>query len=302
MNENTLNNILAYIDNHIRQKIALEKLAGIAGYSPFYFSRLFSERMGISVTSYIRTRKLQFSLMDLLAGNKVIDVAMQYSFESHEGFTRSFTKLFGSAPKTVRKYLYAYQVPPYIVPPLNQWEETIMKTTKNKTEDMHRILFEFLNQSFMEAEKGYCTEIQLELFPDNHVRILDNGRGIPLSSDRGKAHDSINRIFAGYPVTNIEYNSLDDFDHPGLQTACSLCEELTIIVYKNNTRYQQDYKKGIAQHDLTCHASAHAAGMEIILLPDKDIFGGLSFSRETITRWLEQTPYGRKYVTVRPFC
>lgn len=47
MNEEIWKRILSYIDDHIREKIDLAVLAELAGYSPFYFSRLFSETMGI---------------------------------------------------------------------------------------------------------------------------------------------------------------------------------------------------------------------------------------------------------------
>jgi AraC-like DNA-binding protein len=57
MNNDTLEKVLAYIDNHIQQKINLSDLSEIAGYSPFYFSRLFSEAMGMPVIGYIRIRK-----------------------------------------------------------------------------------------------------------------------------------------------------------------------------------------------------------------------------------------------------
>ncbi len=306
MNENNLNSVLHYIDEHIRQKIPLKTLAGIAGYSPFYFSRLFSEHMGISVTSYIRIRKLQFSLMDLLEGGKVIDTAMRYSFESHEGFTRSFTKLFGSTPKTARKYLNSYQIPPYVVPAQNRLEENVMQTAKNLTNDLHQILFAFLEQSLTECEEGHADTILLELLPDGRARIRDNGRGIRLTADHAKNQEAVNRIFSGHPVTNFEYGNLEEFDHPSLQTACSLCEELTVTVYKENTACSQDYKKGIAQHDLSCCAPKQQAGkpdtkpgMEILLLPDRDIFGNLSFSKDRILRYLQSVPNGMKYCTIR---
>ena len=98
MSTEILKEILAYIDEHIYEKISLLELAEMAGYSPFYFSKLFSEIMGMPITGYIRIRKLQYALGSLLEGRKVLDVSLMYAFDSHEGFTRSFTQLFGSTP------------------------------------------------------------------------------------------------------------------------------------------------------------------------------------------------------------
>lgn len=63
MSTEILKEILAYIDEHIYEKISLLELAEMAGYSPFYFSKLFSEIMGMPITGYIRIRKLHMRLV-----------------------------------------------------------------------------------------------------------------------------------------------------------------------------------------------------------------------------------------------
>lgn len=57
--EYIFSDVLTYIDDHIHEKISLGELAELAGYSPFYFSKIFSVTMGMPVTGYIRVRKLQ---------------------------------------------------------------------------------------------------------------------------------------------------------------------------------------------------------------------------------------------------
>lgn len=101
--------VLEYIEDHITEKISLKELADLAGYSPYYFSKLFTDIYGMPVTGYIRIRKLQYSVGSLLSSMKVIDVALLYSFESHEGFTRSFVRLFGSSPSVIKQHLKQYR-------------------------------------------------------------------------------------------------------------------------------------------------------------------------------------------------
>jgi len=72
MNGDILEKVLAYIDAHIYEKINLSDLSEIAAYSPFYFSKLFSEAMGMPVTGYIRIRKLQHALVSLLEGLNIV--------------------------------------------------------------------------------------------------------------------------------------------------------------------------------------------------------------------------------------
>ena len=233
--------ILAYVDCHIHEKIDLRSLAEIAGYSPFYFSRIFVEEMGMPVTGYIRIRKLQYAAVSLLEGRKVLEVAMLYAFDSHEGFTRAFTRLFGSTPSTVRKYLVSYTVPGFAVPT----EKRRYLMTESKREDLrygrHQLIFETVRQSLEEAAEGFCTRVEIMLLPDGRVRIRDNGRGLPLSEDIQADRMVLNKILAGKPVTNAEYSQMGDLVQAGMQTVNSLCESLQVMVYRDGRSFRQDY-------------------------------------------------------------
>ncbi len=287
MNKEELKVLLDYIEQHINEKIYLDELSKLAGYSPFYFSRLFSEIMGTSVTTYIRVRKLQYAMMSLIEGKKVIDVSNQYAFESHEGFTRSFSKLFGSSPKTVRKYLAAYSVPEYVIPGISSRKDGFnMKKEENLLHDMHEIVFSFIQESVEEAKSGYCTDITIKLLPDNIISICDNGRGLPLSDNKETNQQIFTRILAGAPITRMDYNRMEDIHDINLQIANSLCEFLQVTVYKSNQAYMQKYVRGIAQQEIICKKTDHISGMCIELKPDKRIFADNVFSKELIESWI----------------
>ena len=289
MNKVILEKILAYIDEHIYEKISLNELVQIAGYSPFYFSRLFSEHMGMPVTSYIRIRKMQYAIVSLLEGKGVLDVAMMYAFESHEGFTRSFTQLFGQPPSIIKRFLESYEVPQYVVPNIDDRRTTMdMVKQKNLEENMYQLIYEVLKASLEEVRQGYATKIAVEVLPENKVRITDDGRGIPLSEDIYASTKVLNKILAGYPVTNLEYSQMGDFSQMSLQTVNSLCESLTVKVYRNGMKYVQDYVRGVAQHKLLMEECVHKSGMEMILKPDGEIFGQLVLQEDIITEWLNK--------------
>lgn len=287
MNSEIMENVLAYIDEHIYEKINLCVLAELAGYSPFYFSKLFSDAMGMPVTGYIRIRKLQYAIVSLLEGRKVLDVALLYAFDSHEGFTRAFTQLFGSTPSTVRKYLTSYAVPMYVVP------ETInrrlnMEAISSLQHNMHQLVFEFLEQSIEEAKAGYCTNIEITILPEGKIKISDNGRGLPLSEDLYASKVVLEKILAGSPITNAEYSQMGDLIQAGLQTVNSLCEALQIIVKRDGKTFQQDYIRGIAQHELYINNLVSSSGTEIILKPDTSIFKNEDFSLEILNEWVQR--------------
>ena len=97
-----------YIDDHINEQITLYDLAGCAGYSPFHCTRLFKELIGKSPFEYIRSLRLTKAALMLRDDKvKIVDVALDFVFDSHEGFTRAFTKQFGITPDRYRK-----EIPP----------------------------------------------------------------------------------------------------------------------------------------------------------------------------------------------
>jgi AraC family transcriptional regulator len=77
----------------------------IAGFSTYHYYRVFSSIVGLSVMEYVTKRKLQFALFELRNDKKVVDVAMDYGFESHAGFTKAFKRCFGYPPSLYRIHI-----------------------------------------------------------------------------------------------------------------------------------------------------------------------------------------------------
>jgi AraC-like DNA-binding protein len=89
-----------YIDCNLTEPITMHKLAQAGGYSPFHAARMFKEITGKTPFAYIRVLRLsQAAVMLKDEDKKVIDVAFDFVFDSHEGFTRAFSKQFGVSPK-----------------------------------------------------------------------------------------------------------------------------------------------------------------------------------------------------------
>ena len=99
-----IQNILHIIDTRITEKISLQELASLSGYSTFHLNRLFSRIMGITLKAYVVRRKLQYALRDLNCNEKIHRIADKYGFETHAGFTKAFKKYFGYPPSLYPKY------------------------------------------------------------------------------------------------------------------------------------------------------------------------------------------------------
>jgi len=97
-----------YIEAHLIEEITLKQLSNAAGYSPWHAARLFKEVAGRAPFDYIRALRLTRAALVLRDEEcKVIDVALDFVFDSHEGFTRAFSKEFGLPPKR-----YSQNTPP----------------------------------------------------------------------------------------------------------------------------------------------------------------------------------------------
>lgn len=95
--------VLQYIREHIQEKLTLDSLSVAFGYSKWYLSRRFREEMQISITEYIRRNRIQLSALALIQGEKVIDVANRFGYDSVGGFNKAFLKEYGCYPQDYKK-------------------------------------------------------------------------------------------------------------------------------------------------------------------------------------------------------
>lgn len=92
-----------YIENNLDDKIEYSSVAQAACCSEFHFSRMFSSLLGISLSEYIRRRRLTKAAFDIQTSNaKIIDIALKYGYDSSDAFTRAFKKLHSVTPNSVR--------------------------------------------------------------------------------------------------------------------------------------------------------------------------------------------------------
>lgn len=96
-----------YIYNHIHERITVEILASHTELSPSYLSRLFKKELNISISDYIRQKKIE-KAQNLLKYSdfSIIEIANYLSFSSQSHFIQVFEKLVGLTPKKYRDRFY----------------------------------------------------------------------------------------------------------------------------------------------------------------------------------------------------
>lgn len=93
-----------YIEDHLSEEITVGALADMAALSTFYYQRLFRRLVKKPVMEYIKLRRMAKATDGLLQGNqRILDVALDLGFSSHQQFSRTFKATFGVTPEDYRK-------------------------------------------------------------------------------------------------------------------------------------------------------------------------------------------------------
>lgn len=98
-----INTITLYIEENLTKDIDILDLAKLVGINEFILKQLFSIVCNISISGYIRNRRLSKSVFDILEDEKIIDVALKYRYESSTSFARAFKRFHGIKPSQVKK-------------------------------------------------------------------------------------------------------------------------------------------------------------------------------------------------------
>ncbi|MDR1692740.1 MAG: helix-turn-helix transcriptional regulator, partial [Oscillospiraceae bacterium] len=105
MKDNSVFRSLSFIEARIQEKLTVAEIADSAYFSKYHYQRLFRDIVGKSVMEYVTKRKLTLAGRELLETQAtVLDIALRFGYDSHEGFLRAFKAYMGVTPSEYRKY------------------------------------------------------------------------------------------------------------------------------------------------------------------------------------------------------
>lgn len=99
-----LNQSIEYIEEHLTdEKLDYQKMGQIACCSAYHFQRMFTYMAGITLSEYIRRRKMSLAAVDLQESSEtILDIGQKYGYRSPTAFNRAFQSIHGIAPSAVR--------------------------------------------------------------------------------------------------------------------------------------------------------------------------------------------------------
>jgi AraC family transcriptional regulator len=107
-----LNYAINYIELNLADEEALSSVASVTSYSSYHFQRIFNYLTDMPLSEYIRKRKMSVAVVDLQRGDRVMDVAVKYGYNSADSFARAFERQHGFTPTIVRQDGVKFQIYP----------------------------------------------------------------------------------------------------------------------------------------------------------------------------------------------
>lgn len=164
------------------------------------------------------------------------------------------------------------------------------------TRGLHHLVYEIVDNSVDEALAGYCTDIQVFINEDNSIRVVDNGRGIPVGINHKAGLPAVEVVFtvlhAGGKFGGGGYKVSGGLHGVGASVVNALSEWLEVVIHSDDGHsYQQRYEKGKVMYPLKQAGDTDHTGTEVTFLPDKEIFEETVFDFDTLKSRLREMAF-----------
>ena len=141
---------------------------------------------------------------------------------------------------------------------------------------LHHLVYEIVDNSIDEALAGYCTKIDVEILPENIIRVKDNGRGIPVGINEKMGIPAVTVVFtilhAGGKFGGGGYKVSGGLHGVGASVVNALSEWLEVTICDGEKVYKQRYERGNIVSDLQVVGESTEKGTEVIFKADSEIF------------------------------
>ena len=141
---------------------------------------------------------------------------------------------------------------------------------------LHHLVWEIVDNSIDEALAGFATHIEIDITKENHIRVTDDGRGIPVDIQEKTGRPAVETVFtvlhAGGKFGGGGYKVSGGLHGVGASVVNALSTDLTVQVFKEGNIYEQSYKRGAVLDDLKIIGKTDKHGTSVYFVPDPEIF------------------------------
>jgi len=169
---------------------------------------------------------------------------------------------------------------------------------------LHHLVYEIVDNSVDEALAGFCSHIEVQINADNSVTVQDDGRGIPVDTQKKAGLPAVEVVFtilhAGGKFGGGGYKVSGGLHGVGASVVNALSEWLEVEICRDGKVYKQRYERGKTMYPLKvvgeCAPDKH--GTRVVFLPDKEIFEETVYDYDTLKVRLRETAFLTKNLKI----
>lgn len=167
---------------------------------------------------------------------------------------------------------------------------------------LHHLVWEIFDNARDEAMAGHCDHIEVAILPGNSIRVVDNGRGIPVDKHPKTGVSALETIMtvlhAGGKFGDGGYSVSGGLHGVGASVVNALSTHLMVEVHRNGDRYVQEYARGKKKADVKKVGKSDFTGTVVTFTPDTEIFADTNYVFHRIVEHLREQAYLAKGVTI----
>jgi DNA gyrase subunit B len=172
---------------------------------------------------------------------------------------------------------------------------------------LHHLLVEVVDNAIDEAMAGYCSRIDVTLMANGSVRVIDDGRGIPVDEHpqypgKSAAEVVLTTLHAGGKFGGEGYKVSGGLHGVGVSVVNALSTELNLEIYRNDQHYQLIFKDGgkpQGKLKVVGRAPHGRTGTTVTFTPDPSIFEEVDFRAQTVTERLQIMAFLNRGLEIR---
>lgn len=160
---------------------------------------------------------------------------------------------------------------------------------------LHHLVYEIVDNAVDEALAGFCNEIKVYVNKDNSIKVVDNGRGIPVGINHKAGLPAVEVVFtvlhAGGKFGGGGYKVSGGLHGVGASVVNALSNWLEVTIHIDGKKYMQRYERGNVIYPLKEIGTTTEQGTEVVFLPDDTIFEETVFDYDVLRRRLREMAF-----------
>jgi DNA gyrase subunit B len=160
---------------------------------------------------------------------------------------------------------------------------------------LHHLVYEVVDNAVDEALAGHCDTIDITLLADGGVRVVDNGRGIPVDMHPVEKKPAVEVVLtvlhAGGKFGGGGYSVSGGLHGVGVSVVNALSTSVDVNIHRDGHEWTQSYRHGVPQEPLAKGDAVSDTGTTVTFWADPDIFETTNYDFDTLSRRFQEMAF-----------